>query len=68
MTKPHPKLRMVCAVCHRPMLKAAALQGGYPVGPKCAAAAGLLAPSKPRGLFGSEPVTRDTQTIDLFAS
>lgn len=63
MTKPHPKLRMVCAVCHRPMLKAAALQGGYPVGPKCAAAAGLLNPKTQR----ADGVTRDTKTIDLFA-
>jgi hypothetical protein len=58
---------MVCAICHRPMLKAAALKGGYPVGPKCAVAAGLLAPVKPRGLFGPDTVTRDNQTIDLFS-
>ena len=64
--KPYPKVRMVCAVCHRPMLKAAALQGGYPVGPVCAVAAGLLAPPKARGLFGPDHVTRDHLTQDLF--
>ncbi len=63
--KPYPKVRMVCAVCHRPMLKAAALQGGYPVGPKCAVTAGLLAPAKPRA--SHDGVMRDTKTIDLFA-
>lgn len=54
---------MVCAICHRPMLKAAALQGGYPVGPVCAVAVGLVDPKTPR----ADGVTRDTKTIDLFA-
>jgi len=62
--KPYPKIRMVCAVCHRPLFKAAALQGGYPVGPVCAVAAGLMAPPKHRTTH--DGVTRDTQTIDLF--
>ena len=61
--KQYPKVRMVCAVCHRPLFKAAALQGGYPVGPVCAVAAGLVAPKTPR----PEGVTRDTKTFDLFA-
>lgn len=54
--------RMVCVVCHRPMTRAAALQGGYPVGPVCAAKLGLVKPA------ATEPVQRDTRTIDLFAS
>lgn len=61
----YPKVRMVCAICHRPMLKAAALQGGYPVGPVCAVAAGLVAPKGQHAQAGT--VTRDTQTLDLFA-
>jgi len=44
------------------MLKAAALQGGYPVGPVCALKAGLLAPRS----LAAEAVTRDHLTIDLF--
>ena len=64
--KPYPKVRMVCALCHRPILKAAALQGGYPVGPVCAVAAGLLAPKERRG--SHDGVIRDTKTIDLFAT
>lgn len=64
--KPYP--RMVCAICHRPMLKAAALQGGYPVGPVCALSAGLLPPRKHRaGTARDTHLVRDTLTIDLFA-
>lgn len=55
---------MVCAICHRPMLKAAALSGGLPVGPVCAAAAGLL-PAKDRAGARDAPF-RDTATLDLF--
>ena len=61
--KTYPKVRMICAVCHRPLFKAAALQRGLPVGPVCAVAAGLLSPKTPR----AEGATRDTLTIDLFA-
>lgn len=65
--RPHPKLRLVCAICHRPMQKAAALQGGYPVGPVCARAAGLLPPVQRDLLAGAAaPVQRDTLTIDMF--
>lgn len=67
---------MKCAVCHRPLARAAALLKGQPVGPACAAAKGLV---KRRA---SEPTTgdlfavaaadlapvRDTFTMDLFAS
>jgi hypothetical protein len=63
--KPYPKTRMFCAVCRRPMFKAAALQGGYPVGPVCAIAVGLL-PSK--STRAHDPVTRDSLTLDLFTS
>lgn len=61
--KPYPKVRMVCAVCHRPMAKAAALMDGLPVGPKCALAAGLLHPKRNTQ---DAQVVRDTLTIDLF--
>lgn len=73
MTNPYP--RMKCAICNRPMTRAAALQKGYPVGPVCAAAAGLLpgrggssvTPGKPAAGAGAD-VFRDTLTLDLFAS
>lgn len=76
MTKP-PYPRMKCVICNRPMGRAAALQGGYPVGPVCAAAAGLIpgrggASAKPgKATAAGGPVGgvfRDPLTPDLFAS
>ena len=69
MSKPYP--RMQCAVCKRPMAKAAALLGGYPVGPVCAASHGLLpfwrgSGAKPKATEAATAVVRDTQTLDLF--
>lgn len=66
---------MQCAVCRRPLARAAALLKGQPVGPVCAAAKGL---TKPRaaalatGDLFAIPSTqtvpfRDTLTLDLFA-
>jgi hypothetical protein len=60
MSKQYP--RMQCAVCRRPLQRAAALLKGQPVGRVCAANAGLVQPRK-----AAEPLaTRDTQTLDLF--
>lgn len=73
--RPYPKLRMVCAVCHRPMMRAAALLGGLPVGPVCAASQGLLPFGRCAGAGAGAPrakaqdtaaVVRDTLTADLF--
>lgn len=73
MSKPYP--RMQCAVCKRPIAKAAALLGGYPVGPVCAASQGLLPFGRgggarqraaDTGTAAAGTVVRDTQTIDLF--
>jgi hypothetical protein len=73
MNKPYP--RMKCVICNRPMARAAALQGGYPVGPVCAAAAGLIpargaasaASGKPAaGGAGDVGLFRDPLTLDLF--
>lgn len=76
MTKP-PYPRMKCVICNRPMARAAALQGGYPVGPVCAAAAGLI-PGRGGALAkqgrdaassaANAGVFRDPLTLDLFAS
>lgn len=70
MSKPYP--RMQCAVCKRPMAKAAALLGGLPVGPVCAEKNGLF-PFSNRPAVGKRAkapdptaVVRDTQAIDLF--
>lgn len=66
--------RMKCAICNRPMTRAAALQKGYPVGPVCAAAAGLIPPrgaasaTKGKPAAAGADVFRDTLTLDLFAS
>lgn len=66
---------MKCAVCHRPLARAAALLKGQPVGPVCAAAKGLVnartAASATGDLFAApaahaEPA-RDIYTLDLFA-
>ena len=66
---------MKCAVCHRPLAKAAALLKGQPVGPVCAVAKGLVHPRAASPSTGDlfaptpgriEPV-RDIYTIDLFA-
>lgn len=67
--------RMKCFICNRPMARAAALQGGYPVGPVCAAAAGLIPgrggalakPGKDAAPGASAVVYRDPLTPDLFA-
>lgn len=66
MTKPaYP--RMKCAVCNRPMGRAAALLDGYPVGPVCAASKGLTGKAQAKGLKPSEPPANpDTMTIDMF--
>ena len=65
---------MKCAVCHRPLARAAALLKGQPVGPVCAVAKGLVNPrsaaSRTGDLFAVpvahvEPV-RDVYTLDLF--
>ena len=75
MNKNYP--RMKCAICNRPMARAAALQAGYPVGPVCAAAAGLIPgrgaasvkAGKPAdGGGGHTDLFRDPLTIDLFAT
>jgi hypothetical protein len=74
MIKNYP--RMKCVICNRPMARAAALQGGYPVGPVCAAAAGLIPgrggalakPGKDAAPGSSAGVFRDPLTLDLFAS
>lgn len=61
------------------MRKAAALMNGYPVGPVCAAGAGLLpgraGASKPQGELDLAPpivpngaVVRDELTIDMFGA
>lgn len=61
MKKKYPPMRR-CR-CNRPLLRAVALQGGQPVGPVCAVAAGLVEPKT-----GSQQstATRDTLTLDLF--
>lgn len=73
MSKPYP--RMKCAICNRPMARAAALKGGYPVGPVCAAAAGLLPGRGAASAAGGKPAAgggdhgdlfRDPLTLDLF--
>ena len=42
---------MLCASCHRPLLKAAAFSLGKPIGPTCAKRMGLIEPKR----RGSEP-------------
>lgn len=67
---------MKCVICNRPMARAAALQGGYPVGPVCAAAAGLIpgrgaasAGAKSSAVAGADvDLFRDPLTLDLFAT
>jgi hypothetical protein len=76
MNKNYP--RMKCAIWNRPMARAAALKDGYPVGPVCAAAAGLIpgrggasvAAGKPAdvGGGGHADLFRDPLTLDMFAS
>lgn len=61
MKKKYPPMR--CCRCNRPLLRAVALQGGQPVGPVCAVAAGLVEP-KTGGQQSS--ASRDTLTLDLF--
>lgn len=53
---------MICVMCNRPMLTAAIMLGGYPVGPKCAKKRGLIE-SKRRKKSEAE---RDERTMDLF--
>lgn len=73
MTKPIQFMR--CCICGRPLARAAALKGGLPVGPVCAASAGLVAPrgAKAKGpqreldLAPAPAVERDSLTIDMFA-
>jgi len=74
MNKNYP--RMKCAICNRPMARAAALQGGYPVGPVCAASAGLIPGRGAASAAGGKPAApagpsvdlfRDPLTIDMFA-
>lgn len=70
-----PPGTMHCAVCRRPLSRAAALLKGQPVGPVCAASKGLTKPRAAAPTTGdlfAVPVTqaapfRDTLTIDMFA-
>lgn len=65
---------MQCAVCRRPLVRAAALLKGLPVGPVCAVSAGLApkpGAAQAQGLLDFRPsmaaaVVRDELTIDLF--
>ena len=52
-----------CAVCGRPLARAAALMRGMPVGPICAVASGL---AEARGV-ASQAIS-DSFTLDLFAT
>ena len=73
MTAKRPPV-MQCAVCRRPLVRAAALLKGLPVGPVCAVSAGLVskpAAARAQGLLDFHPstaaaVVRDELTIDLF--
>jgi hypothetical protein len=65
---------MHCMLCGRPLTAPAVLLGNNPVGPKCAARAGLLERARragPRGhvrLYQGPRVVRpDPVTLDLFA-
>ena len=74
MTKIYP--RMKCAVCNRPLLRAAALLKGQPVGRVCAESTGLVAHRRaalagrqtPGPNAGGAAIVRDTLTLDLFTS
>lgn len=66
---------MKCVICNRSMARAAALQGGYPVGPVCAAAAGLIPARGAASVASGKPAAggaadvglfRDPLTLDLF--
>lgn len=65
---------MRCAVCHRPLARAAALLKGLPVGPVCAVSAGLVAKpgsARAQGQLDFTPsvavrVERCEQTPDMF--
>lgn len=69
--KPYPAMK--CYLCHRPMLRAAALVDGYPVGPVCA---GKAPPKHKRARAADRaqarlPVAapeRDPFTVDLFGA
>jgi hypothetical protein len=64
MNKNYP--RMKCVICNRPMARAAALQAGYPVGPVCAAAAGLLPGRGGASVKAGKPAAGDGGHADLF--
>lgn len=72
MTKPNQSMR--CAVCHRPLERAAALRRGLPVGRVCAIKQGLIQPraaSLPGELdlvhtIKPEAIVRDTLTVEMF--
>lgn len=64
---------MRCCICNRPLARAAALKGGLPVGPVCAASAGLV-PSGGKKAKGPQmelnlapAFERDPFTVDMFA-
>lgn len=65
---------MRCAVCHRPLVRAAALLKGLPVGPVCSVSAGLApkpGAARAQGLLDFTPSTavrieRCEQTPDMF--
>lgn len=66
---------MQCAVCRRPLLRAAALRKGLPVGRTCAIKQGLVE-VRSASLQGeldlvvssgqTEAVVRDTLTVEMF--
>jgi hypothetical protein len=65
---------MRCILCGRVLSAPVVLLAGNPVGPKCAARAGLLARARRAGprshvrLYAGPRVTRaDDSTLDLFA-
>lgn len=65
-------MRMHCALCGRPMDKAAVMIGAMPVGPTCARKAGLIELSKRKSglvfpVVGRKSTPKDDQaTRDLF--
>lgn len=65
MTKNYSPMR--CAICRRPLIKAAALKGGLPVGRTCAVSAGLVQ-IKPKVSAQSslDFAPACTLTMDLF--
>lgn len=65
-------MRMHCALCGRPMDKAAVMIGAMPVGPTCARKAGLIELSKRKSgmvfpVAGRKSTPKDDRkTMDLF--